>query len=89
LAGRHYNVANLPFCLKLCKVFVLAFEIVLLDEFLNVDEVGGYLANWLLETWVLHCHLDLFGHIGNIFAPVAAVDHSIVLKHLNHVLGQL
>lgn len=61
----------------------------LLDEFLNVDKVGGNLANGLLKTWVRHGHLDLFGHIGNVFAPVAAVNHSIVIKHLHHVLGQL
>lgn len=60
-----------------------------MDKLLHVDQIGCNLADRLLQTWVHDSHLDLLGYVWDVLATVAAVDHSVVLKHLHHVLGQL
>ena len=59
-----------------------------LDKFLNIYEVGGYLADRLIISWVVIGELDLTSYLGYVVSTVATVDHFLNIEHRDHILGQ-
>lgn len=65
---------------------MLAVDVVLFDQLLYVEEVGGDLESCSFVDSILR--LDLLCDLGNIVTTVTAIYDSIELVHFDHVFGE-
>jgi hypothetical protein len=61
---------------------------VFLDKLLNVNQVSGDMPDRLVQGGVSKGESNLSGHLGDVVAAVAAVNHLVNFKHGNHILRQ-
>ena len=65
---------------------MFAVDVVLFDQLLDVEQVGGNLESWGVVIGVLG--LDLFGDLRDVVTTVTAINDSIELAHFYHVFGE-